>query len=77
MWLNILSGVSAEFRLVKQLARQGAQLIAVRENSVQAQSCYTFAEVEDGVVTHDHTVVGALTTAVKALMQMDGRRKIQ
>lgn len=47
-----------EFRLVKQLARQGAQLIAARENSVQAQGCYTSADVQDEVVTHDHTVVG-------------------
>lgn len=57
-----------EFSLVKQLALQGAQLIAARENSVQAHSCYTFADVQEEAVTHDHTVVGWLTTAVKALM---------
>lgn len=50
--------LSVKFRLVKQLARQGARLIAARENSVQAQGCYTSADVQDEVVTHDHTVVG-------------------
>lgn len=57
-----------KFRLVKQLAQQGTQLIVAREGNVKAQSCYTFAVEQDEVVAHDHTVAGQLTFAVQALM---------
>lgn len=56
-------------RHVKQLAQQGAQIIAARENSAQAQHFYPFADLQDKAVMHGQTMVGFLTTDVKAFIQ--------